>query len=125
MVIGPRRESRFRRLEPVKNKKGQKEKSEMKFGKSNTEWAWGGWDLPEEPGLSSPFEDLSLKYWWTRVWIWAKTPTVWRRKERVLNGFGLEMLSIYGQFRNKITFDPVIEGAYVNTKNWYRKERVW
>jgi hypothetical protein len=40
----------------------------------------------------------------------------------VLNGFGLETLSIYGQFRNKITFYPVIEGAYVNTKNWYRKE---
>jgi hypothetical protein len=40
----------------------------------------------------------------------------------VLNAFGLEMLSIYGQFRNKITFYPVIEGAYVNTKNWYRKE---
>jgi uncharacterized protein (DUF488 family) len=34
----------------------------------------------------------------------------------VLNG------SIYGQFRNKITFYPVIEGEYVNTKNWYRKE---
>jgi hypothetical protein len=32
------------------------------------------------------------------------------------------MLSIYGQFRNKITFYPVIEGAYVNTKNWYIKE---
>jgi hypothetical protein len=40
----------------------------------------------------------------------------------VLNGFGLETLSIYGQFRNKITFYPVIEGAYVNKKNWYRKE---
>jgi hypothetical protein len=40
----------------------------------------------------------------------------------VLNRFGLETLSIYGQFRNKITFYPVIEGAYVNTKNWYRKE---
>jgi hypothetical protein len=40
----------------------------------------------------------------------------------VLNGFGLETLSIYGQFRKKITFYPVIEGAYVNTKNWYRKE---
>jgi hypothetical protein len=40
----------------------------------------------------------------------------------VLNGFGLEPLSIYGQFRKKITFYPVIEGAYVNTKNWYRKE---
>jgi hypothetical protein len=40
----------------------------------------------------------------------------------VLNGFGLETLSIYGQFRNKITFYPVIEGAYVNTKNWCRKE---
>jgi hypothetical protein len=40
----------------------------------------------------------------------------------VLNGFGLETLSIYGQFRNKITFYPIIEGAYVNTKNWYRKE---
>jgi hypothetical protein len=47
---------------------------------------------------------------------------VWRIKERVLNGFGLETLSIYGQFRNQITFYPVIEGAYVNTKNWYRKE---
>jgi hypothetical protein len=33
MVIGPRWESRFRRLEPIKNKKGQEEKSEMKFGK--------------------------------------------------------------------------------------------
>jgi hypothetical protein len=40
----------------------------------------------------------------------------------VLNGFGLETLSIYGQFRNKITFYPIIEGAYVNTKNWYREE---
>jgi hypothetical protein len=40
----------------------------------------------------------------------------------VLNRFGLRTLSIYGQFRNKITFYPVIEGAYVNTKNWYRKE---
>jgi hypothetical protein len=40
----------------------------------------------------------------------------------VLNGFSLEALSIYGQFQNKITFYPVIEGAYVNTKNWYRKE---
>jgi hypothetical protein len=40
----------------------------------------------------------------------------------VLNGFGLEKLSIYGPFRNKITFYHVIEGAYVNTKNWYRKE---
>jgi hypothetical protein len=39
-----------------------------------------------------------------------------------LNGFGLRTLSIYGQFQNKITFYPVIEGAYVNTKNWYRKE---
>jgi hypothetical protein len=39
----------------------------------------------------------------------------------VLNGFGLETLSIYGQFRNKITFYPVIEGAYVNTKTWYMK----
>jgi hypothetical protein len=39
----------------------------------------------------------------------------------VLNGFDLETSSIYGQFRNKITFYPVIEGAYVNTKNWYRK----
>jgi hypothetical protein len=34
----------------------------------------------------------------------------------------MRMLSIYGQFRNKITFYPVIEGAYVNTKNWYREE---
>jgi hypothetical protein len=40
----------------------------------------------------------------------------------VLNKFGLGTLSIYGQFRNKITFYPVIDGAYVNTKNWYRKE---
>jgi hypothetical protein len=40
----------------------------------------------------------------------------------VLNGFGLGTLSIYGQFRNKIAFYPVIEGAYVNTKNWYREE---
>jgi hypothetical protein len=46
----------------------------------------------------------------------------WRRKERVLNGFSSETLSIYSQFRNKITFYPVIEGAYVNIKNWYRKE---
>jgi hypothetical protein len=40
----------------------------------------------------------------------------------VLNRFGLRTLSIYGQIRNKITFYPIIEGAYVNTKNWYRKE---
>jgi hypothetical protein len=40
----------------------------------------------------------------------------------VLNKFVLGTLSIYGQFRNKITFYPVIEGAYVNTKNWYREE---
>jgi hypothetical protein len=40
----------------------------------------------------------------------------------VLNGFGLRTLSIYGQFRNKIIFYPVIEEACVNTKNWYRKE---
>jgi hypothetical protein len=52
----------------------------------------------------------------------ANTPTVWRREEQVLNGFGMETLSIYGQFQNKITFYPVIEGAYVNTKNWYKKE---
>jgi hypothetical protein len=30
---------------------------------SNTEWALGGLDLPEEPSLGSPFEDLSLKDW--------------------------------------------------------------
>jgi hypothetical protein len=40
----------------------------------------------------------------------------------VLNGFSLRTLSIYGQFQNIITFYPVIEGAYVNTKNWYRKD---
>jgi hypothetical protein len=32
-VIGPRRESKFRRLEPIKNKKRQKEKSKMEFEK--------------------------------------------------------------------------------------------
>jgi hypothetical protein len=52
----------------------------------------------------------------------SKDSNGWRRKERVLNGFSLEMLSIYSQFRNKNTFYPVIEGAYVNTQNWYRKE---
>jgi hypothetical protein len=46
---------------------------------------------------------------------------VCKKKERVLNIFSSEMLSIYSQFQNKITFYPVIEGAYVNTKNWYRK----
>jgi hypothetical protein len=40
----------------------------------------------------------------------------------VLNGFSIGTLSIYGQLRNKITFYLVIEGAYVNTKNWYREE---
>jgi hypothetical protein len=39
-----------------------------------------------------------------------------------LNGFGLRTLSIYGPFRNKIIFYPIIEGAYVNIKNWYREE---
>jgi hypothetical protein len=34
----------------------------------------------------------------------------------------MRTLSIYGQFQNKITFYPVIEGAYVNTKHWYREE---
>jgi hypothetical protein len=33
MVIGPQRESKFQRLEPIKNMKGQEEKSEMKFEK--------------------------------------------------------------------------------------------
>jgi hypothetical protein len=32
-VIGPRWESRFWQLETIKNKKGQEEKSEMKFEK--------------------------------------------------------------------------------------------
>jgi hypothetical protein len=40
----------------------------------------------------------------------------------VLYRFGMGILSIYAQFKNKITFYPVIEGAYVNTKNWYREE---
>jgi hypothetical protein len=40
----------------------------------------------------------------------------------VLHGFSLGTLRIYGPFWNKITFYPVIEGAYVNTKNWYREE---
>jgi hypothetical protein len=40
----------------------------------------------------------------------------------VLNGFGLRTLSIYGEFRNKITFYPVTERAYVNTKNRHREE---
>jgi hypothetical protein len=61
MVIGPRRESKFRRLEPIKNKKKQKKKSKMEFEKSNTKWALGGWDLTEELGLGPPFEDLSSK----------------------------------------------------------------
>jgi hypothetical protein len=44
----------------------------------------------------------------------------------VLNRFSLGTLSIYGQFWNKITFYLVIEGAYVNTKNWYReKTNMW
>jgi hypothetical protein len=42
MVIGPRQESKFWRLEPIKNKKKQKKKSKMEFEKSNTEWALGG-----------------------------------------------------------------------------------
>jgi hypothetical protein len=66
-------------------------------------------------------KDWSLKGWWTRVWIWVKAPTVRRRKERVLNRFGLRTMSIYGQFQNKIIFYPVIEGAYVNTKIWSRR----
>jgi hypothetical protein len=41
MLIDPRRESRFRQLEPIKNKRGHKEKFEMGFEKSNTKWAWG------------------------------------------------------------------------------------
>jgi hypothetical protein len=49
MVIGPRRESRFRRLEPIKNKKGQEEKSEMKFekvipnGLRRMRFTWRAW----------------------------------------------------------------------------------
>jgi hypothetical protein len=39
----------------------------------------------------------------------------------VLSRFSSETLSIYSRFQNKITFDLVIEGAYVNTNNWYRK----
>ena len=51
-----------------------------------------------------------------------KAPKVWRKGEWVLNKFDLETLSISGQFRNKITFYPEIEGACVNTKNWYKGE---
>jgi hypothetical protein len=43
-------------------------------------------------------------------------------REPVLNRFDLEMLAIGVNFGIKITFCPVIEGAYVNTKIWYRKE---
>jgi hypothetical protein len=32
-MIGPRRESKSRRLDPIKNKKRQKEKSKMEFEK--------------------------------------------------------------------------------------------
>jgi hypothetical protein len=39
----------------------------------------------------------------------------------VLKRFSSETLSIYSQFQNKITFYTIFEGAYVNTKNWYRK----
>jgi hypothetical protein len=42
-------------------------------------------------------------------------------REPVLNRFDLEMLAIGVNFGIKITFYPVIEGAYVNTKIWYRK----
>jgi hypothetical protein len=40
---------------------------------------------------------LRIEAWksrWTRVWIWVKAPIIWRRKEQVLNGFGLGTLSI-------------------------------
>jgi hypothetical protein len=83
-----------------------KEKSKMEIEKSNTEWVLRGWDLPGELGLGPPFEDLSLRDWWTRVWIWAKTSTDCKRKERVLNRFSSETSSIYSQFQNKITFIP-------------------
>jgi hypothetical protein len=33
----------------------------------------------------------------------------------------LEGVEYFGQFRNKIIFYPIIEGAYANTKNWYRE----
>jgi hypothetical protein len=41
MLIVPRQESRFRQLEPIKNKRRQKENFEMGFERSDTEWAWG------------------------------------------------------------------------------------
>jgi hypothetical protein len=42
-------------------------------------------------------------------------------------GIGVEQIQFGGvgnwsQFRNKITFYPVVEGAYVYTKIWNRKE---
>jgi hypothetical protein len=45
-----------------------------------------------------------------------------KEERRGVERIHLGTLSIYGQFRNKITFYPVIEGAYVNTKNWYKEE---
>jgi hypothetical protein len=110
-LIDPRQESRFRRLEP--NQEQERAKENLRWNLRKV--------IPNEPeDLGPPFKAWSLKGWWTRFWIWAKTPTVWRRKEQVLNRFGLRTFSIYGQFWNKIILYPVIEGAYVNTKNWYK-----
>jgi hypothetical protein len=61
LVIDPRQESRFRRLEPIKNRKGQKKKLRWDSRRKNTKWAWGEQDLPEALSLGSPFEDWSLK----------------------------------------------------------------
>jgi hypothetical protein len=58
MVIGPRRESKFWRLEPIKNKKGQEKKIWDEIRESNTEWALGA-----EIYLKSLVLVLHLKIW--------------------------------------------------------------
>jgi hypothetical protein len=45
-----------------------------------------------------------------------------RRRRIGVEQIQFEDVGGWSQFRNKITFYPVIVGAYVNTKIWYRKE---
>jgi hypothetical protein len=122
MLLGPQRESKFRRLKPIKNKRGQRRNLR--------------WDsrevIPNVLAENEIYLESLVLVRHLKIEAWKIDElgfgSRWRLqrfeggKNRCWTRFSLEASNIYGQFRNKITFYPVIEGAYVNTKNWYREE---
>jgi hypothetical protein len=106
MLLGLKQESKFWQLEPIKYGRGWKGKFKIGFERGITNVLEKDKIYLESLVLIRHLRIEAWRGWWPRVWIWASAPKVWRRKERVLNRFGLRVSSIYGQFRNKITFIP-------------------